>query len=348
MHVLIIKPSSLGDIIHTFPVCRIIKHHLPSATITWIVNDNLESIVKLCADVDDTILFKRSQWNSLKNLPDLLSFMRDLRRREFDLVLDLQGLFRSGLCAYLPKAQHTIGFADAREGASMFYDDKIQIPNALTHAIEKNVHLVNHALKTDYPCLPANYAQNDHSRTAVERLLNDRGIQPDAKLIALGVTSRWTSKTWPPDFFASVASNMAAQYPGAYTFWVLGTEEEKDVGEMVCKSSTAEVHNLMGETTLPMMVDLLKRSSAMISNDSGPMHIAASLETPTLGLFGPTDAALTGPYGDRHAVLQSAVDCAPCFKRECPLELQLCRNDVVTPSAACDALGRILSGSADK
>jgi ADP-heptose:LPS heptosyltransferase len=98
----------------------------------------------------------------------------------------------------------------------------------------------------------------------------------------------------------------------------------------------------MGKTSLSAMIELLRESSLMLTNDSGPMHIAAAMELPTVALFGPTDPTLTGPYGDHHQVFQSEVDCAPCFQRQCPLPRQLCRDDVINPEGVGDFMAEQL------
>ena len=118
----------------------------------------------------------------------------------------------------------------------------------------------------------------------------------------------------------------SAEYP--ITFWILGTNEDRQVGDSIVTSTdSTKVKNLMGQTDLPILVGLLKKSHLLLANDSGPMHIAAALEVPTVTLFGPTDPAKTGPFGKKHKVFQSRASCSPCFERKCPLKDQICFFD---------------------
>ena len=124
--------------------------------------------------------------------------------------------------------------------------------------------------------------------------------------------------------------NVLESRPSIAKFWMLGSHDEKPVGEQIVISTDAHrVKNLMGVTDLPVVVELLKRSVMLVTNDSGPMHLAAALGIPTVSFFGPTDPQKTGPFGDSHKIFQTQVECSPCFHRKCPLNEQLCFFDSI-------------------
>jgi lipopolysaccharide heptosyltransferase I len=341
MRFLVIKPSSLGDVIHALPAVRLIKTEHPESELTWLVNRDLVALAELFGDVDCVLPFERQKWAKIRHLPDLLTFAKGLRREQFDLVFDFQGLLRSGLCAFAADGSRTIGFADAREGATAFYTEKVPVPVDCRHAVDKNIQLVNAALGTEHSYAAPNWQLPDDAQARVDALLDTHGITGDRPLLAVAPVSRWPSKTWPPAFFAEALAPLLAD--GEADICLLGTAAEQAAGVAVTETlADGHLHNLMGATDLQMMLVLLSRASGLLTNDSGPMHMAAALGTSTVALFGPTDPARTGPYGSGHAVLETAVDCAPCFRKTCPLPEQLCRDDVITPAAATAALRQLI------
>jgi lipopolysaccharide heptosyltransferase I len=345
MRVLIIKPSSLGDIVHTLPLARNLRLRFPEAEIHWLINDSFLGFGSLFEDVDHFVPFRRKEWARVSRLGDFFGFLRQLRNTQFDLVLDLQGLFRSGLCS-LAAGGETWGFKDAREFAPLSYRHRVAVPPEIRHAVDKNLFLLSAALGESCSYAAPRIGRNAEAAAEAAELRASHKLSD--RLVAVGPMSRWPSKSWPPAFFAETLAQMLANAADDVHAWLLGAPEEHEVGEAIVKGCDhPRVHNLMGKTSLPGMIELLRASSVMLTNDSGPMHIAAALELPTVALFGPTDPTLTGPYGDRHHVLQSQVDCAPCFKRECPLPKQLCRNDVVSSAAVARILNTQLSQTGD-
>lgn len=306
------------------------KKH-PAAHLSWIVNDNLSAVLDCAADVDERLLFRRQRWGHARHLPELWQFLRGLGRQRYDLVLDLQGLFRSGLCTWFADAPHKVGFADAREGAGLFYTEKVAPPPEVHHAIDRNLALAAAALGSPCPYEPPRIAFPAETRQLGEELRQQHGLDTAQAVLAVGPCSRWESKTWPPAFFAETIDRISDGLPFPPAVWLLGTDQERPVGDQIAAETRHSVVNLMGRTSLPVMMYLLARSHLLISNDSGPMHLAAALSVPTVSLFGPTDPTKTGPYGTNHRIFQSEVECAPCFQRQCPLPEQICRTDVISP-----------------
>jgi lipopolysaccharide heptosyltransferase I len=340
MRVLIIKPSSLGDIVHTLPVARILRTRFPEAEIHWLINDCFLGFGGLFEDVDRLIPFRRKEWAKPQKLGEFFRFLRELRKTEYDLVLDFQGLFRSGLCT-LAAGGETWGFKGARELAPLGYRHRVEIPTDIRHAVDKNLHLLGAALGEPCSYQSPRLGKDPEAAFEAAELRSSQGM--DGRLVAIGPMSRWPSKSWPPAFFAETLKRLFANSADNVHAWLLGAPEEREVGEtIVAACGHPRLHNLMGKTSLSAMIELLRESSLMLTNDSGPMHIAAAMELPTVALFGPTDPTLTGPYGDHHQVFQSEVDCAPCFQRQCPLPRQLCRDDVINPEGVGDFMAEQL------
>lgn len=333
--ILIIKPSSLGDVIHTFPAAGLLLQ-TTAAELDWVINDNLREIVSLLPGIRRLIPFPRRRLGR-GNPAALATFVRDLRQERYDLVIDYQGLLRSGLMTGLARGDVKAGFAMAREGAPWFYHRRIALPANVRHAIDRNLQLTRLAAGLgDAPCRLPDLRVPPAWMDAADRLL-PAGAGP---LLAVGFSSRWPSKNWPPDFFAAVIGQVAARVPGLRC-WLLGSAEERAAGERLLGLLPAGTAvNLAGQSQLSTLVGMLCRSGALLTNDSGPMHLAAALKVPCVALFGATDAALTGPYGSpdcAHRVFRSLCPQSPCFRRVCPRGGDLCHNGL-DASAVAEAL----------
>ncbi len=341
MNVLIVKPSSLGDIIHALPAVDLIRRHHPDAFIAWVVNDSYIDLLRLYPGVNQIIPFKRKRWGKLRHWHELLPFARTLRAARFDVAIDLQGLLRSGLIVRASAAPDRVGFSHAREGAHRFYTRRIDIPQELRHAVDKNTALVRAAFALDAEARFPPLSGGQDSVDRAQALLAEHGLSDCDHLLVAAPCSRWESKMWPSAFFVDVLTQVSRR-TSSVGCWLLGTQEEHAAAEAVAAAcSGCRVVNLAGKTNLPVLTELLKRSRAMLTNDSGPMHLAAALGVPTVALFGATDPELTGPHGDQHVVFRGECEISPCFERCCPLEDRAC-SAAVQPEAVADAVVRML------
>ncbi len=339
MHVLIVKPSSFGDVVHTFPALALLQRSVPGPLrLTWVVNDSLAALPALFPGVSRVIAFPRShlfRGHAGRN------FLRELRSEKVDVAIDFQGLLRSGLMAWLSRAPRRIGFRQAREGAGFFYTEEHSPEACWRHAVDRNIALVRMAFPppegavgaaVGHPPLAVAPAAAAAAQTWLGRLPGDGPV------LAVGFSSRWASKTWPRGFFAAVITAVAAQVPGLRC-WLVGASSERGLGEeLAADVSACRLLNLAGATDFAVLAALFGRSQAMLTNDSGPMHLAAAMGTPCIALFGATDPDKTGPWGPtgQHAVVRTSCSAHPCFQRLCPKGEDACPRG--TDPAAVAAL----------
>lgn len=337
MNILIVKPSSLGDLVHTLPAVHLVRQHFPEAMLAWVVNDSLASFVALYPGVDEVLPFRRQRWGRIHRWHELLGFLGELRQHHFDLAIDFQGLFRSGAIAYASGAPRRIGFQHARECAGMFYTERIPVPANLRHALDRNVFLVQAALGIAATATMPELVRPHESVKEARRLWRQYQLTGDEPVLAVAPGGRWPSKRWPPRFFAAVLEQVQARVPGLRC-WVLGSRDEIPEAEALIQACSA-VHpvSLAGQTDLSTLVELLRHSAALLTNDSGPMHLAAALGVPTVACFGATDPGLTGPYGETHTVFRTTCDLGPCLSRECVQKNRVC-SDGVSPARVAEAL----------
>ncbi len=319
MRILIIKPSSLGDVIHALPTVSRIRQRFPEAHLAWVINDSLASLLKNCPLTDEVIPFRRGHFGTLGGTGDFADFLGTLQGKGFDLVVELQGLLRSGLMAWATLAPRRIGLSDAREGARLFCNEIVPVPRA--HAIERYLCAARHLGCPESPIeFPLGSSAED--QRYIDQLLS-AGEGTDGRpnrLIAVNPSARWPTKLWGDDRFVELIRQLPPER--VVITGTAGDHERIDtilaaVGSNGPGSALRAPLNLAGQTDLAQLAELYRRCAVVITNDSGPMHLAAAVGTPVVAIFGPTDPALTGPYGDQHVVLRSGIPCSPCFKEEC-------------------------------
>lgn len=321
--ILIVKPSSLGDIIHTLPVLYGLRKSYPGAHIEWVVKEEWKEILENNPLLDGLIILK-------PGVRGFMSALRTIREKRFDMVIDLQGLLRSGLLSYSSKAPLRIGFENAREMAHIFYNEKIPVP-APMHAVDRYC-LVFHHLHDSLPLREIDKDMVFPLYTEIEdyewtiKFLEDNGLKDRHPLIAINPFSRWEKKRWPFKFFLILIKKLICTTKGGII--LLGSPEDiKTIGEDI-KPLAKEIAIAGGKTSLKRLVALLERVDLLITNDSGPMHIGAAVGTKVVALFGPTSPALTGPYGEGHRVIRKDMECSPCFRKACVHGRPICMEAI--------------------
>ena len=321
-NILLIKPSSLGDIVHAMPTCAAIRRAYPKARLTWLVKRQWAGLVERIDGVDRV-------WPVESTLKGWLSEVSSLRAERFDLVVDLQGLFRSAAIGWLSGSPLRVGFANGREGSPWFYSRRVPVPQLEMHAVDRYLLVAKAvgAVESGAPEFRFRVPQTDYEE--VDRLLSRSGVMPGTSWVALNVSARWPTKRWPAASFAEVADRLQQDGYGAVVM-IGGPDERADVAAVSGMMNSPAV-NLAGATTVGLLPALLSRASLLITNDSGPVHIAAAVGIPMVALFGPTSAVRTGPYGMGHSVLTGQVPCRPCFSRTCHNTLPLECLKLVSP-----------------
>jgi heptosyltransferase-1 len=305
--ILIIKPSAIGDIVHTLPVLNLLRKRYRNAKLSWLVTPACAALVENHPQVDEVIQFNRKRyghaWRSPTASAAFFAFIRSLRDRQFDWSLDFQGLFRSGWMSWASGARVRVGFDDAREGATMFYTHPVPSGGWWhQHATGRYLHFAS-ALGCQTQPLEYHFAVSEADRQAVAKMLPE-------KYAVLIPGANWLSKRWPAENFAELATRMMQRF--GLEAVTIGGPDDREAGERI-----GAAYNLIGRTTLPQTIAVLEKAALVIGNDSGPMHIAAALDRPLVALYGPTNAILTGPYRRLDSVVRVDIPCSPCYSRSC-------------------------------
>ena len=278
MRILFIKPSSLGDILHGLQLAESLRQDLPGLHISWVAREIFAPLVQACNTVDNVYVFKRKG-----GLPGFLKLALEVRKEKFDWVIDLQGLFRSGLLTFLAKGKRKAGRSDTREGAGLFYREKAKLPDGGKHA-----HALDILLQfREFFGLPAE----------LKGVLEFESQLPEAfpfhaegsKTYLFFPESRRPEKEWL--YFQQITSALLNQDPACNVVWA-------GSGKLAHPRSFPDDRfvNLSGHTRLDALPAMINASDCVLANDSGPMHLAAALAKPVLALFGPTPPERFGPY----------------------------------------------------
>ncbi len=327
--ILLIKPSSLGDIVHTLPVVAALKERWPAAALTWLVKRQWADLVLRVEGVDRV-------WPVDSTVRGWLGQIQALRRERFDLVIDLQGLFRSAAIAWLSGVPSRIGFANGREGSPWFYTDSVQVPSIDMHAVDRYL-LVAAALGASPHGSPQfRFKKLEKDLAAIRNLCENKQISVEKPWVAISVSARWPTKRWPLGSFAAVIDQLANEGLGPIVL-IGSSDEQGEVGQLKAMTTNSFV-DLTGAVPLGSLPALLSCASVLITNDSGPMHVAAAVGTPVVALFGPTSAVRTGPYGTSHRVLTGQVPCSPCFSRVCRHSPQMECLHLIKPTDVIEAV----------
>jgi heptosyltransferase-1 len=276
--ILVIRIGSMGDVIHALPAVATLKHSFPGSTLSWVVDPRWAPLLEGNPFLDEVILFRRS-------VRGIGPFWRELRARRFTLAVDFQGLIKSALVALAAHPEHIYGFHQSQvreKAAALAYSNRVRV--SAKHVVERNLELAAAAGAASVVCrfpLPEGKAE---------------GETPAGDFVLANPVAGWKAKHWPPEYYAR-----------------LGRRLTEEMGLPLVLNGPPEAAELLasiGETQLlvcglPGLIHATRRAAAVVGIDSGPLHLAAALAKPGVALFGPTDPARNGPYGDSFTVLRS-------------------------------------------
>jgi lipopolysaccharide heptosyltransferase I len=307
--ILVIKLSSLGDIIHALPAVHAIKNGL-NARIDWAVHPQFAELVACFKDVSGLLLYPRNDW--FRQIYKTICALRTVR---YDYVLDLQGLLKSAILCKMAAGKKSIGHSFSREGARFFYKERAGSSDLGRHAVERYYDFVS-------------YFKLPYSSPQFPIALPEIKLAKSKPTVGLLPFSRWGSKTWPLHFFVRLANDL--HYNFGADIALFGAKNEESLASEFAKEFKGTFFNNVGKLSLPELAAWLAGMDVVIGNDSGTIHLAAAVGTPVIALFGPTDPIRTAPYGANHKVISAELHCQPCFRKKCRFKDHSCMQ-AITP-----------------
>ena len=314
--------SALGDVVMTLPTLAALKARYPGAALDWLVEPAAAGLLAGHPALNRVFVSPRPMLKKMAAAGRLVSakrllvdFSLDLRRTDYDVVLDLQGLLKSGLMVGLARGRRKVGFARAREGAHFFLNEKMPPYDPERHAVRRYLDAAAYlGAAAPEPLLPY-FSPPEAARQRTEALL---GPAAGSGLVILNPGAKWVTKRWPLAHWQALARRLAREKD--LRMVLTGGQEDAAEAEDIEKTAgPGAILNLCGRTSLPELAAILARARLMVTADTGPLHLGAAVGAGGLALFGPTRPQRTGPWGGDFEILQPPRPCLGCLKKKCPL-----------------------------
>ena len=319
--ILIVRLSAIGDVIHSTPLLHSLRGKFPDSYIAWAIEDKSSDILLNNPLVDKVFVFPKQKWKkrgfNIKNLCEFFSIIKEIREEKFDIVIDSQELFKSGIIMFLSGTKRRIAHAGTREFAHVFANEKLPAhnnfdPNKLIieRYLEPAAYLGAPVDEIQFSLPPVSREAKNH----IDKLLEN--LDENKEIIIFSPATVWESKHWLEEYWAELLEKLAPDYNIIFT----GTEKDKElIKNITSKSKAVNYLSLAGKTNLFELIELFNRAKYLIAPDTGPAHIANATQKPSIiMLFGSTGFRRTPPCGEKHKALAAELSCQPCFKRKCP------------------------------
>jgi heptosyltransferase-1 len=323
--VLVLRLSAVGDVIRTLPAVKALKEYAPSSSITWIVEEPSQAFLRSQPEVDEVMLFPRKRWTKgIKSLGgiggtigEMWGFLKDLRRRKFDVVLDFHGILKSGVLSFLSGSPKRIGYdrSSTKEGNFLFSNVKVKLSPKRISRFQRNLILLKGmGMEVKEPEYSLHVPQED--RDYVASFFRASSANRNKPLIAIhpGTSPKAIFKRWMPDRYAQLADRLVRELNASVLFtwgdgeleWVEGIRKEM------------KEPSLLGPKTesLTQLGEVYRNCDLYVGGDTGPMHIASLMGIPTVVIYGPTDPIENEPFGN-HIEVRKEVGCNPCHEYSC-------------------------------
>ena len=329
--ILIIAPNWIGDAVMTQPLLAALKSQYPASTIDVLASTWVAPIYRACSEVNHVIeanfQHKQLQWGLRKQLAN------DLRLRGYQACFILPNSLKSALIPWMANIPFRIGYrGELRFGLiniALNNPSKINRPPMVEHYLALS-QLLSDEETLAAKALTPKLNVSSSAKQSIDKKLSDANIDSKSVFVFCPGAEYGPTKRWPASHFAELANHLAQQLPNANII-LLGSKSDHELAKAILQQSqdSVKIHNWCGNTSLDEAIALIGMAKAVVSNDSGLMHIAAALKTPQIAIFGSSDPAHTPPLSENAKVIWLNLPCSPCHKKECPLGHLKCLNDIL-------------------
>ncbi|NGX27898.1 MAG: ADP-heptose--LPS heptosyltransferase 2 [Candidatus Anoxychlamydiales bacterium] len=321
-NIIVRMPNWVGDLVMATPVLYDLKQKFPEASITAMAKEPLCSLLKKDKNINELFCFKK-QKNIFLRRRENKNIIENLREGLYDLGVLLTNSFSSAWLFSQGKVKNTIGYK--KDFRALLLDTSMPFSREKEHLVIKYKQLLKPLGIENTKSRPKLYLDDKEIKQTKE-LLYQRGFSDGNTLIGINPLAQYGSaKCWPLDRFKEVAIRLTQDENNRVVF--LGDNSSKDIIKKLFSDMPKNIINLSGRTTLRELSCIIHECDLFLTNDSGPMHIAAAFDIPELALFGSTTQNLTGPYSEKAHIINKNVKCSPCFKRTCPIDFK-CMQEI--------------------
>lgn len=343
--ILIVRLSAIGDVVHSLPVLHALKTAFPCCQVGWAVEDRAADILINNPLVDKVHVLPKSRWKkrgySLKNLAEFWGVVTEIRKEKYDIAIDLQELFKSGLVSFLSGAKRRIAHRGAREFADIFANEKLPAHDnfdpeklIIRRYLEPAEYLGAKADEIVFSLPPS----SEETVKKVDSMLSS--LVYGKEIAVFAPATIWPSKHWKEEYWAELLNRLSDRYNVVF----IGTEKDNAlINRITSLAGNANYFNFAGKTTILELIELFNRTKFIAAPDTGPAHIANATQKPAvIMIFGSTGVRRTPPIGEKHSALSAELLCQPCFRRICPRKdaFMECMENV-TPDMVLDRISRL-------
>lgn len=348
MRVLIVKMSAMGDILHALSVIPFLQEIHPDIEIDWVVEEAFAGLLTYHPAISQLQVIRLKSWKkslfAAETWREIRAFVVRLRSRRYDLVLDIQGNIKSGMVAWLSGCPVRVGF-DRRvtqEGLNtLFNNHQMPVLPEDRHVTDQYLRLVSGWFGRELPQTPL---ETDIVAAPEDQLWAESLLQqmPQGRLVLLQMGTTWQTKFWYEEGWVTLGKCLQQTYPDSVLLFVWGTDVERTAAQQVAQAIGGRVQ-VLDRVPLVRLSALIKRVALVIGGDTGVVHLAAAVGTPTVSYYRSSDGLRSGPRGGRHVVVQAPLSCTCCFKTSCDRD-QECRESI-TPQMLMVAVAKVLDAA---
>jgi lipopolysaccharide heptosyltransferase I len=330
--ILIVRLSAIGDVIQSLPIACALREKFPEAFLTWAVEKNAGQLLQGHEAIDQIVTLPRGWLKSPAGVWRLRRMLHDLH---FDVAVEAQGLTKAAILAWLSGARRRIGFGHpwGRELSRWINTETVDTPGP--HVVQRNLQLLR-PLDILSPTVRFLVPERVEDRETAERMIHGVGLEQGFTILNVG--AGWPSKLWPADRFAAVATHLGTAW-GLPSLVAWAGQQERQIAERIVADSQG-CAQASPKTTLTELAALSRRAKLFIGSDTGPLHLAAAVGTPCVGLYGPWPAEVHGPFGSQHIALQKASSPSSTRQRRTASPELM---EAITVADVCSACDRILA-----
>jgi heptosyltransferase-2 len=306
----------LGDAVMTTPAIGALRTFFPDARITLLATPLVAELFSPHEWVDEIVIYEKNGRHS--GLRGRLRLAAELRSGKFDMAILLQNAIDAALIAWLAGIPIRMGYRTDGRALLLTHGCPVDEKARKLHHVDYYLRMLVHfGINGESRALSLTVTMEEEREAAA--ILREAGIEEGDFILGINPGATYGSaKRWYPDRFAAVADELSARWDCQVI--VIGGADEREIADEICASAMVKCLNLAGRTSVRQLMAVIKRCDFFITNDSGPMHMAAAFGVPLVAVFGPTDRTTTSPYSEKAVVVSSDAECAPCLLRQCPTD----------------------------
>lgn len=313
--ILVINLMHIGDLLLVTPVLRTLRTNYPHAHIALLADTKLADLVKYNQNIDELISIDKKGYHN--KLSTYFSFVGEIRERKFDIVINLHANERASFIAALSGAKKIVGYSTF--GLGMFFDKVIENRKAIKHQVHAHFDVLKETLGiTNIDDRGIEMWLDEAAQQSAEAIWS-QAFQSSGKIVGLNIGASWPTKRWRKEYYAQLADILLDKGYGIAFF---GGSMDIDIVNETINLMKNKQHPMLktftGKMTLQELAALLKKCSVLVTNDTGPMHVAVAMNVPLVSMFGPSPVPGFYPYSETSIVLKTPMHCHPCGKHKCP------------------------------